>query len=209
MKTYPKIQTVWNRDPENRNKTLIEGDWAKPEFFYLKDCPWECTEKFDGTNIRVIWDREILTFGRKTDNASIPAFLFSKLQERFCNERMSEVFDGPVCLYGEGFGARIQGGGGNYIRDGVDFILFDVRIDNLWLRRDDVEDIAKKLDIMVVPIVLVDSLEKAINFVREPVRSSIGTGMIEGLVIRPIVELLNRRGERVITKIKAKDFQKR
>jgi len=40
---------------------------------------------------------------------------------------------------------KIQKGGGNYIADGVDFVLFDVWINGIWLERENVEDIAEKL----------------------------------------------------------------
>jgi len=33
--------------------------------------------------------------------------------------------------------------------------------------------------------------------------------MAEGLVMRPMVDLLDRRGRRILAKIKAKDFAKR
>ena len=41
---------------------------------------------------------------------------------------LGEVFpDGAAVLYGEGYGAKIQKGGGNYRAD-QDFVLFDVRV---------------------------------------------------------------------------------
>ena len=75
MKEYHKIQTVYFRDPENNHKTLLEGTWAKPEFELLKDIDWICTEKIDGTNIRIMWDGEQVRFGGKTDKAQIPTIL--------------------------------------------------------------------------------------------------------------------------------------
>ncbi|KKL53664.1 hypothetical protein LCGC14_2273140, partial [marine sediment metagenome] len=49
----------------------------------------------------------------------------------------------PITLYGEGYGARIQKGGGDYRKGGdVSFRLFDVLIGETWLRRVDVEDVA-------------------------------------------------------------------
>jgi hypothetical protein len=37
METYHKIQTVYFRDPKNNMKTLLEGEWSKPEFEYLAE----------------------------------------------------------------------------------------------------------------------------------------------------------------------------
>ena len=124
MKEYHKIQTVYKRDPDNKFKTLLDGQFSMPEFEYLKDNEWVFTEKIDGTNIRVMFDDGKVTFGGKTDNAQIPAFLYQKLQELFPVDRLRCVFEDSCCLYGEGYGARIQKGGGKYIPEGVSFILF-------------------------------------------------------------------------------------
>jgi hypothetical protein len=103
----------------------------------------------------------------------------------------------PMTLYGEGYGAKIQKGGGNYIPDGVDFILFDILIDNYWLKRKDVEDIAGKLGINVAPIVGCGTLSDAVEMARVGFKSHIGTQVAEGLVMRPEVELVSRRGKSV------------
>lgn len=128
MKEYHKIQTIFKRNPLTNYKTLLEGDYSIPEFDYLKDNTWVFTEKVDGTNIRVMWDGKAITFGGKSDNAQIPVFLINKLRERFYPKQFAEKFGvetTEVCLYGEGYGAKIQKGGGNYRQD-QDFVLFDV-----------------------------------------------------------------------------------
>jgi hypothetical protein len=210
MKQYQKIQTVYFRDPENNHKTLLEGVWAKPEFELLKDIDWICTEKIDGTNIRIMWDGENVRFGGKTDNAQIPTILISSLQDTFTNEKMKACFPDAdnVCLYGEGYGKKIQKGG-NYLPDRADFILFDVKVGDWWLNRDANEDVASKLEIEVVPIIGIWKLEKAIEFVKQGFKSTIADNkeyIAEGLIMKPITELFNRKGERVISKIKYKDF---
>ena len=209
---YHKIQTVYFRDPENNHKTLLEGTWAKPEFELLKDIDWICTEKIDGTNIRVIWDGENVRFGGKTDNAQIPSILIGALQDVFTNENMKECFPDSdnVCLYGEGYGKKIQNGG-NYLPDKADFILFDVKIGDWWLTRESNEDIANKLNIGIVPIIGIWKLEQAIEYVKNGFTSTIAYNrdfIAEGLVMKPKTELFNRKGERIITKIKHKDFPK-
>lgn len=215
MNPYPKIQTIFKRDPENKYRTLLWDPpvFACPEFAYLADNIWVWTEKVDGTNIRVMWDGEQVRFGGKTDRAQLYMPLIEKLQEMFPAEKMIEILgdDGSYCLYGEGYGARIQKGGGNYIPDGVGFILFDVLVgDDLWLKREDVEDIAEKLGIQTVGIVSKDTLWNAVRVIRSGMivsgLAAIPNTQMEGLVLRPAVELRNRRGGRIITKIKCKDF---
>ena len=69
MKEYHKIQTVYLRDPETKYKTLLVGQYAKPEFAYLANNEWVFTEKVDGTNIRIgLVDGEYRV-GGKTDGS--------------------------------------------------------------------------------------------------------------------------------------------
>jgi RNA ligase len=214
MQQYHKIDSIFKRD--STGKQMLFGQYSRPEFEYLKDNEWEFTEKVDGTNIRVMYNGVELTFGGKTDNAQIPASLVNKLRELFSKDKMSEVFpsyweDGTemnpqVCLYGEGYGAKIQSGG-KYISNGVDFVVFDIQIGKWWLKREDIDDIAKKLSIASVPVIGAGTLDKMVELCKNGFTSSWGDFLAEGIVARPIVELQDRAGHRIITKLKHKDFQ--
>ena len=211
MIPYIKIDTPFERDNDGTKK-LIDGKFRNETVEYLKDNKWLCSEKIDGTNIGVVWDGHKVSFQGRTERAQIPVPLVNKLNELFggiINEEMFEQKFGEmnVILFGEGYGPKIQKGGGLY-RDNVSFILFDVYLSdqNLWLKRDAVEDIAKSFGIDVVDIVLTGTLQEAIDFVKTKPKSHIGTANMEGLVCRPTVELLDRMGRRVITKIKVCDF---
>ena len=208
MDKYHKIHTVFKRDPKTKYRTLLMGEYALPEFEYLAYNQWVFTEKIDGTNIRVGWDcTEQVRFGGRTDRAQIPVFLLDKLQDLFPPAKFGALYpETPMTLYGEGYGAKIQKGGGNYIPDGQDFILFDVMVGGNYLERHNVEDIAEKLGIEVVPIHYVGSLLQAITMAERGFPSAVGTQTAEGLVMRPQTELRTRRGGRVIAKIKYKDF---
>lgn len=207
---YHKINTMFKRDMAG-NKQIIVNDWADPAIEYLKDNQWTFTEKVDGTNIRVYWDGKDVTFGGRTDSAQIPNGVINRLNELFystpAKARLKEVFpDGLVTLYGEGYGAKIQSGG-NY-KDTQDFVLFDVRVGDLWLERKNVEDVADKLKLDVVPVIGQGTLAEAIELVKNNLQSTWGAFESEGIVARPTTELLDRRGYRIITKIKARDFRK-
>ena len=207
MKQYHKIQTVFKRDPATNNKTLLEGEYSLPEFEYLKDNEWVLTEKVDGTNIRIMFDGESITFGGKTDNAQIPAPLIARLQETFLPQlgMFKKNFPDGVCLYGEGYGAKIQKGGGNY-RPDQDFVLFDVLIGDWWLHRRDVETIAVNHEIKAVPLCRFGTLADMIRDVKTGFNSKWGDFQAEGYVARPSMELKTRSGQRIITKLKCKDF---
>jgi ATP-dependent RNA circularization protein (DNA/RNA ligase family) len=169
MKEYHKIQTVILRSSETNFKQLMEGQWTLPEFKTLKDIPWTWTEKIDGTNIRIMWNGSAVRFGGKTDDAHIPAFLLNILQQKFTAETMKQIFTDAteVCLYGEGYDNKIQKDGNRYIAHGTDFILFDVKVGNFWLSRENVEDIATKLQIEIVPIIDTGTLQEAVEFVKK------------------------------------------
>lgn len=210
MEEYHKIQTVFLRDPETKYKTLLEGQFAKPEFEYLASNKWTFTEKVDGTNVRVMYNAEYpdeLEFGGKTDNAQMPAALVARLQAIFLPqlETFKAQFSGGVCLYGEGYGARIQKGGGNY-RPDQDFVLFDVKIGDWWLERPSVEEIANTLKLDIVPVIGTGTLYDMVELVRQGFTSTWGDFVAEGIVARPFVELKSRNGHRIITKLKHKDF---
>ena len=222
MTQYPKIQTVFLRDPKTNYKTLLEEEWAKKEFEYLQDLDWIWTEKIDGTNIRIIWNGEKVRFGGKTDNAQIPTFLLAVLQDTFTVEKLTEVFPKPeleegedpeeseICLYGEGYGAKIQKGG-NYLSDRTDFILFDCKIGDWWLTRESCKEIAENLSIKIVPVIDIAPLLDAVEFCKVGFKSTIAENKdydAEGLVLKPYVDLFDRSGQRVITKIKTKDFRR-
>lgn len=207
---YPHIDTLFKRDPITNN--IILFDFTQPEFSYLQYNTWVGTEKIDGTNIRVYFesDPEVKTvrFAGRTDNADIPKPLLKYLEETFTVDELQEKFgDTDVCLYGEGFGGKIQSGG-NY-RPTPGFILFDVRIGNFWLNRTSLEDIAASLNIPIVPIIKKGSLYDLISYVEQGFVSHVAEkpSVAEGLVIQPEIPLLRRNGERIITKLKFKDFE--
>jgi len=168
MRHYPKIETLFERDKETFK---VIDKIRLPEFENIKN--WLVTEKIDGTNIRVIYQpgepqkiqEEKILFRGRTDNAQMPTFLLEKLQELFTVEKFKKVIgDGEepkqgICLYGEGYGQKIQKGGGDY-NPGNSFRLFDVWIDGWWLEWDKVCEIAEILGIKTVPIFGTVSIRK-------------------------------------------------
>lgn len=215
MPEYHKINTVFKRDPNNKNKTLLIGEYSEPEFAYLAANEWVFTEKVDGTNIRVMLGPSVEgafnvpVFGGKTDNATLPAELVRRLQERFSTTParmlLREMFPDGGCLYGEGYGAKIQKGGGNYRAD-QDFVLFDVLVGSWWLERPNIEDVATKLGLDIVPIIGRGTLADMVEKTKAGFDSIWGPFKAEGIVARPAVELKTRAGHRIITKIKTRDF---
>ena len=160
MREYHKIETVFERSTDG-NKYLQLGKFRNPTVEFLKDLPWQFTEKLDGTNTRVYWDGHKVSYGGRTDRAQMPVPLMNYLVSVFGTQEVEELFEQTfgereVILFGEGYGPKIQNG---------------------------------------------------IDFVTSHPKSTMGTAMMEGVVGRPAVELRDRCGNRVIVKIKWKDFK--
>ena len=219
---YQKINTLFKRDEK---KVIIPSQFTCEEFYELKDLKWECTEKIDGTHIHV--DIEYSTerglwfsFQGRTDNAVIPSHLLKKLHEIFTEDVIMSAFNQQfasvgedetlrMSIYGEGYGMKIQKGGGNYIPNDVGFILFDVKVGQWWLGRENLEDIASKLNVPIVPLIGYMTLQEAIEFVSKGFNSIVSqtkNHKAEGLVLKTRNGLLFRNGQRIITKIKTCDF---
>lgn len=209
MIKYNKIETLYKRDMEG-TKQLLEGEFRNPTVEFLKDNLWQFTEKVDGTNISICWDGHTITFNGRTEKSQIPVHLLDYLLATFKTNEVEQIFEEkfgetPVILFGEGYGPKIQKGGGNY-RSDVSFILFDVFISGNYQSRATIEDVAKALGIDVVPIIFEGTLQEGVDFVKTRPKSTMGTADMEGLVGRPKVELRDRCGNRVIVKIKVEDF---
>ncbi len=143
MQDYHKIDSVFLRDPANRMKTFLMGQWTRKEFGYLQNLNWIWEEKLDGTNVRVRFNPpsgclipgEIVYGGRDKDS-QMPTHLYHALHQSFSVDKFLRAFevardketgDWPeVTLYGEGCGEKIQKGGHGYGKTG--FILFDVTV---------------------------------------------------------------------------------
>ncbi len=210
---YPKIETLYDRDPKTHK--VIPGQIRRSEFYLPK--VWLVTEKVDGTNIRFQYhpDEARLTILGRGPNSQIPVSLLEVLQRLITVEDMQQAFpegDAVVELYGEGYGPRIQKVGASYgTRPG--FVLFDVRVGPWWLEWDNVEDVAQNLGIGTVPVLgAAMTRERAEKFLSMPSMLAVANGVdvnpapMEGIVCRTEPLLCDRAGNRIMWKLKGKDF---
>lgn len=226
---YPKIETLYERERETFKVQV--GKMRKPEFAIVRN--WLVTEKIDGTNIRVIlYPDGRVSFRGRTDNAQLYPKLVDVLNHMFPEGTTQALYpdqqkkDTPypwTILYGEGYGEKIQKGGGNY-REGQSFRLFDVLIipqeveRGWWQEWDTVCKMAERLGVETVPFhtgmeelpMLPEELlawfpasevaRREKSLMSNPAR------LPEGVVARTNPLLFNRLGERVMWKLKLKDF---
>jgi len=220
---YPKIQTLYNRSEENDWK-VIPGSLRRPEFGLIKR--WLITEKIDGRNHRIILfpDGHVEHRGR-TDRAQFSKAQMEGALNIVSEDKLHKVFDAntKVILYGELYGPGVQGGG-KYRKD-ISFRLFDVLInDEWWMEWDAVKVFADNLEILTVPVLvggylgLPSSLADLSKLFDGDYKQGTLTSYVayadsgshappEGIVARTEPLLFNRRGNRVVWKLKFKDFK--
>lgn len=212
---YPKIQTLWKRDKDNKF-CIMPGEYS--DEIYSQIPTWHVTEKIDGMNMRIGKSIEYPAGGYirgRTDKADIPGDLHnhcfgltSPMGDRF-KEIFPDSEDAPICLYGEGYGAGIQKGGG-YSAD-KRFILFDVRVGDWWLDQDDVRDVAEKLGCPYVPSFGIMTTDRIVRLVQERHVTCVDANpcdekIMEGIVARSYPQLFDKFGNRVMWKLKVKDY---
>lgn len=211
---YPKIETLFGRD---ENFRVDPSQLKNPVFAMFKQ--WEVTEKIDGTNMRVtlIEGEDKIKIDGRTDRASIPGDLFRYMVDTFPVQAVQDMMDlkgagwKKVVLYGEGYGAGIQKGG--CYRNDKAFRLFDVLVaDKWWLDWKAVEQVAEVLGIKTAPYLGSWTFDEIIERVKVGVPSVVAKEesnqdvIAEGIVARPIETLFDKKGNRVILKLKTKDF---
>jgi len=226
MIKYPKIETIFKRDPDTHK--IIPWNFRCVEFAMINS--WLVTEKIDGMNIRIIYypDTNHIVFTGRTDKAIIPQPLLDYLHDVITPDKLAHVFKPEskqtsekeafhVILYGEGYGPKIQSGG-NYAPS-PRFRLFDVLITKptpprrLWLNWESVEDIAEKLGIKTAPKLGIMETAEIVSLVEVGIPSQVAKEennmlyLAEGVVARTDPLLLTRQGRRIIWKLKTKDFR--
>jgi hypothetical protein len=230
---YPKINSMFKRDEKGK----MIPEFSESAFKYLAKNEWIGTEKVDGMGVRIeiipLMDGDgcSLQLMGRTDNTRIPQNLskhyWRLLVDKLSIQNIKKVFPclssfHSITLYGEAYGEKIQKAGKQYCPNGgVGIVIFDIKIatatpdgdvrEEYWLERHNVEDIVRKLDLDVVPIIFQGSLWDAIAFISKDDITTKVTRFpvnIEGLVLQPSVPLQDRRGNRIITKIKVKDLKK-
>ena len=152
------------------------------------------------------------------------------MKERFLtSDRIGKIMldrnINDLVIYGEGYGPKINGGG-NYATE-PNFVVFDVKVGTFWLLREAVNEFCGEAGLDCVPVLGRGSLYDAINLVRTGCMPTRSGGMIkhtstkfkglrsmwgdfeaEGVIAVPTIPLFDRAGRRIITKIKAKDFNR-
>jgi len=211
---FDKFSSPFKKDNNFKNTTELSQEFPTGK--------WILTEKIDGTNIRIILTkldedgkREIHLGSRKLilnekDKGSkqymdcLKEVNLHKIREYF------EDVNSTIIIYGEGYGAGIQKGG-IYSKE-KNFRVFDIRIGKAYQDFEYVKKVCMDNQLNLVPILgdikeinYHDCKYHLHEFKETSIKEGSG-GKPEGLVIKFEPVLLNKYGERLIFKIKFKDF---
>ena len=120
-------------------------------------------------------------------------------------------------IYGEGYGVGIQACGGNYLKDENRIIGFDVKVtpqngQPIYLLKDAVDDILTKMGMPIVPTIGYFTIPEAVEYVKNGFKSLVAEDnsdfIAEGLVCKSPDGILDRRGNRIVFKVKNCDWNK-
>ena len=194
----------------------ISNLYKNKDILLFKQCYALC--KVHGTSAHVKYksDEDKLVFfsgGAKHDQY-VTLFNQDELLAKF-RENAKEHSDVKcVTIYGEAYGGNMQGMSHTY-GDKLQFIAFEAQADETWLSVPQAERLSVKLGFEFVPYKIIDTTEEAINAEmmadsEVAIRRGMGSGhMREGIVLRPLVELIHPNGGRIICKHKRPEFAER
>lgn len=238
MIEYPKTENLLARDPDTHKLRLDE--YRDPNFAQIKH--WHVTEKIDGTNMRLVYMPRNKGVGQavevrgRSDRANVHPDLRAAMIDMFPVDDLSRVFDefigeqrimegAAVTIFGEGYGAGIQKGGG-LLSPTKTFRMFDVMYHwplteygtseqgtpykHSWCQPSTVEFLAGELGVPMVPIIIQQAeTQDVIDIVLGGFVSHVAPLAVvpEGVVARTDPYLYNERGSRVMFKLKGADLE--
>ena len=185
----------------------INNLYRDQDILLFKEC--YAMEKIHGTSSHVLFNVNGLTFFSGGESHTKFLSLFN--QEELL-EKMKSLGSPDIVIYGEAYGGSQQGMSATYGKQ-LKFIAFDVKINDIWLSVPDAEQVCKDLGIEFVwytkSTTDIDGLNK-LRDIDSPqaIRNGVGEGKkMEGVVLRPLIELTKNNGSRIIVKHKRDEFK--
>jgi hypothetical protein len=216
MISYTKIENLYKRNPLKKSELII-GQYTRPEFALIN--LWDVTEKIDGTNVQLKFHR---VFNGSFDiNGRTERAQFSVLQEEFLLD-LGDNIRGKVThnlnyhnldsltIFGELYGPKIQAGG-NYSQS-LGFRAFDMLVnDSVWLSPDAVRQNEKAFGLEnELPHFGQMTTQQIFMMVSGGFKSTFATNKeydAEGVIAKPLHNLYDQRGSRVMFKLKSCDLK--
>ena len=185
----------------------IDNLYKNIEILFFKEC--YALEKIHGSSANLQWtDNKIRFFGGGMKHET-----FKKIfDEEFLTSKFKELFEGiNTTIFGEVYGGKCQGMSETYGKE-MKFVAFDVKVEDNWLDVPNAEEVVKKLNLEFVDYVKVKTDLEFLNAERDKdstqaIRNGCGEGKLrEGVVLRPLMEVIKNNGSRIIVKHKRAEF---
>lgn len=207
-----KTDDSWGKEHKTR-RLLRPGEcgnnfdcYRDPLLYQLSLTGWQFKRKLDGQNLRVYWDGEQALWNGKSDNFTCKANLTDYMNQIFLEEIFEEKFDREckVVLFGEHMGPGVQGN--ELGLEESEFVLYDVNINGYWQGEKSIRDIAGYFGVKTCYDYMEDDdyTDTLVELI-ERVANGEFKGW-EGIVATPSVECRSQRGDRMIVKIKNRDY---
>lgn len=180
----------------------IDNLYKDQRILQFREC--YALEKIHGTSANVNWVDDHVHFQSGGEKYERFAALFDV-------QTISAAFVAlghpRVVVYGEAYGGKQQGQSYRYGTE-LKFVAFEVQVGDSWLAVPDAADVAQKLGLEFVDwarcsteLAVLDGYRDADS--TQAIRNGVGPGKPrEGVVLRPLQEYTDARGERVICKHK-------
>lgn len=168
-------------------------------------------EKIHGCSSHISWkhkNKEIRYFSGGEEYCE-----FIKLFDtEFIKQKFIEIFpDKDVKIHGEAYGGTQQGMSKTYGEE-LKFIVFDVKVNGMFLNVPNAEKVAKQFNLEFVDYAKIPCTIEAIEQEKmkdsvQAIRNGMGEGKIrEGVVLRPLIELRKNNDDRIMCKHRRDEF---
>jgi hypothetical protein len=169
-------------------------------------------EKIHGSSAHISWTNNEEVSEVRLFCGGCKAELFDALFDKEdLTRRFFETGLERFVIYGEGYGGKMQGMSATYGKE-LKFVAFEVKIEDTWLSVPDAHEFCENFGIEFVAYERVSTDLEDLDRERDkPCRQAKRNGILEdkiseGVVLRPITEMRDHRGNRVMCKHKRDEF---
>jgi len=189
----------------------IDNLYKNQTILLFKEC--FALEKIHGTSAHINYNTEYQKANFFSGGESHVRFL-TLFNSDFLESKMKEMFPTSafVTIYGEAYGGKQQGMSNTYGKE-LRFIAFDVLVDEVWLNVPDAENLCSQLNLEFVNYVKIPANIESLNAERDKpsiqaMKNGCGEAKIkEGIVLRPLEEMVTNNCKRIIAKHKRDEFK--
>jgi len=188
----------------------IDNLYKNQDILQFKEC--YAMEKIHGTSANISYNNDMVHLFPGGSNYDLFLKNFNKDELKI---KFQQLGIEKIVVYGEAYGGKCQGMRDTY-GDTLKFVAFEVKIGTNWLAVPQAEEIVKSLGLEFIHYVKIPTTLEALDKERDSasiqaIRNGIDNGFNpkkrEGIVLRPLTEVVKNNGTRIIAKHKRDDFR--